>query len=407
MNRSRWAAPSTAFRFGAAVLLVIAFLAQSSWAGAAGRADREPEASLRGMLDGWRVRAGIVGATIAVAVEDGPVWQAASGFSDRDSRSRLEPGAPFRVASITKTFVATVVLQLAQGGQLALDDPLAKYVPDAPHADGVEIRHLLGHTSGIPDPSQTYGFGAEPLLKDRGKRWSRAEILGLVKKQERNFSPGSKYSYSNTNYLLLGDVIEAATGSGWVEEVRKRIIVPLGLRSTYVSGAPGEAGSPAETGALVSGYYDVDDDTVAENLNIGPWTSFDSIQGPAGAMVSSAPDLVRFGSALFEGRLLSKPALAKMMSPRYDGRYNGYGLGLEFKKPDFRNIVWAHTGAMPGFAASLVYLPKEKAVVAILANDGRSGPFHLTEVVQRKVFGRSVLPDPKPGILQRFLQIVS
>ena len=174
--------------------------------------------------------------TLAV---DGPGrsrFVAASGTEERDGDTPATAEAQFRVASTTKLFVATVVLQLVEEGRLRLDDPVSTYVPGFRHARGVTIRQLLNHTSGIPDYTRTDHFH-EGLLADRDREWSTDELLALVADVRRDFAPGTDYLYSNTGYLLLGRVIDTVTGSTWAAEVRRRILDPLRLQHTYVAGA--------------------------------------------------------------------------------------------------------------------------------------------------------------------------
>ena len=215
-----------------ALILVTAGCAQS----AALSVDDTPDEQLQQLLDQWRERADVPAVTLAV---DGPGHRrfvAASGTEERDGDTPATAEAQFRVASTTKLFVATVVLQLAEEGRLDLDAPVSGYVPGFRHARGVTIRQLLNHTSGIPDYTRTEHFH-EGLLADRDRAWSTDELLALVADVRRDFAPGTDYLYSNTGYLLLGRVVDTVTGSTWAGEVRRRILDPLRLQHTYVAGA--------------------------------------------------------------------------------------------------------------------------------------------------------------------------
>ncbi|HTE66733.1 MAG TPA: serine hydrolase domain-containing protein, partial [Candidatus Binatia bacterium] len=316
--------------------------------------------------------------TLAV---DGPGrsrFVTASGTEERDGDTPATADAQFRVASTTKLFVSTVVLQLVEEGRLRLDDPVSAYVPGFDHAHGVTIRQLLNHTSGIPDYTRTDHFH-EGLLADRDRVWSTDEMFALVADVRRDFAPGNDYLYSNTGYLLLGRVIDTVTGSTWAAEVRRRILDPLRLPHTYIAGA-----EPVP-GGVVPGYIDADMDGDVENVETGrPWPALETAEGPAGAIVSTAGDLAAFADALFRGRLLSPSTLKQMVAegPHHPRNAN-YGLGVEITRPDYRLTVWGHGGYTIGFKSALWYVPKQDLVVVVLANDARANTSDLAELVVR------------------------
>ncbi len=238
---------------------------------------------------------------LGVSTSDG-IWLGASGTRELGGTVGVTTNARFRVASITKIFVAVTVLQLVEERRLGLDDVVAQYLPDG-GVGSVTIRQLLNHTSGIPDYSMSDDFNAG-LLNHRERRWTAAELIALVKDKEPNFAPGTDYAYSNTDYIVLGEVIKKVSGRTWAEEVRRRILDPLNLDSTYIAGA-----EPARE-AVVPGYFDSDNDGDVENVETGgPWPALESSEGPAGAIVSTASDLVTFGEALFRGRLVQDSTL--------------------------------------------------------------------------------------------------
>jgi D-alanyl-D-alanine carboxypeptidase len=336
------------------------------------------DAGLPQLLDGWRRRADLPAVSVAVDTPDRQRVLAVSGTAERGGGAPVTVDAQFRVASITKLFVATVVLQLVQEGRLHLDDRLAAHVPTFPGGERITVRQLLNHTSGVPDYMRTARFG-QRLLEDRQRRWRADELLALVTSARPDFAPGTNYLYSNTGYVLLGQVIEAAAGSSWATEVRRRIIDPLGLRHTYVSGA-----EPVPGGVL-PGYFDADEDGDQENIETGrPWPSLETSEGPAGAIVSTAADLSVFGSALFRGRLLS-PAMLRLATAEgpHHPRTTNYGLGVEVLRPDYRTTVWGHGGFTPGFRSVLWYVPRDDLLIVVLANDSRANPQDLAELITR------------------------
>ena len=227
---------------------------------------------------------------LGVSTSDG-TWLGASGTPERGGTLGVSPNSRFRVASITKVFVAVVVLQLVEERRLELDEVVSHYLTDGAFGS-VTIRQLLNHTSGIPDYSMSDDFNAG-LLNHRDRRWAAAELLALVEDKEADFAPGTDYAYSNTDYIVLGEVIEKVSGRSWAQEVRRRILDPLNLDSTYIAGA-----EPAQE-AVVPGYFDTDNDGDVENVETGgPWPALETSEGPAGAIVSTASDLVTFGEAL-------------------------------------------------------------------------------------------------------------
>ncbi len=333
---------------------------------------------LAAIQDGWRRRAGVPGVVVAVRDGAGPTWTRASGTATREGTAPLDPDARFRVASITKTFVAVVVLQLAAEGRLGLDDPASRYVRGTPGLDGVTIRQLLDHTAGLPDYSAAQeGFGPG-LLRDRDRHWTARELLTISSSVQRDFPPGSDYAYSNSNYVALGLVVEAVTGTSWAAQVRTRIIDPLHLGATYVAGA--ERGP-----AVTAGYGDGDNDGDVENLETGrEWASLATSEGPAGALVSTAGDLATFADALFHGRLVDGSALRDMTTPTsHHPRAAGYGLGVEITRPDWTTTVWGHGGFLPGFRSTMWYVPTLDRVVVVLTNDSRGDTADLAELLLR------------------------
>jgi D-alanyl-D-alanine carboxypeptidase len=333
---------------------------------------------LQSTLDEWRLRADIPAAVLGVADSNGRTWVGDSGTLEQAGSVPVTTEARFRIASITKVFVSIVVLQLVEEGKLQLDAPLSHHIPAYPD-QRVRIRQLLNHTSGVPDYSMSDDFN-KGLLDHRDRRWTAAELLALVKDTKPDFTPGTDYAYSNTNYILLGEVIKNISGRSWAQEVRRRILDPLNLNSTHI------AGSEQVPEPVIPGYFDADNDGDVENIETGgPWPALETSEGPAGAIISTGPDLLAFGEALFRGRLVQEPTLRAMVAEGpYHPRFSNYGLGLEILRPDYRTTIWGHGGFLPGFKSALWYLPSRDAVIVVLANDARANPADLAELVARK-----------------------
>ena len=328
---------------------------------------------LPGVVTEWRRRTPVPAVVVATGVGE-----------DLDVVARgTSPDARFRIASITKSFVAVVVAQLVEEGVLGWDDLATEHLPAgsvaARLAAGATIRQLLSHTSGIPDYWRSEGF-TDAVLGDRARRWQPDELLAEVADRDPEFAPGAGYSYSNTNAVVLAQVVTHGAGRPWHAEIRRRILDPLGLASTYVAGF-----EPAR-GAVIGGRFDVDGDTASDPIPAGPWPALETAEHAAGAMVSTAADLARFGRALAGGRLVAPATLTQMTTPLpFGGRHAGYGLGLEVSQPDYATTVWGHGGSTAGFRSVLWVVPQRDAVIVVLTNEFRSNPADLAELLLRRL----------------------
>ena len=338
--------------------------------------DEELAGALDAALDDLQQEWDAPGIAAAVRLADGAIWSGASGVSDLDSDEAMEPGQPTKIASITKTFTATVVLQLVGEGVLDLDDPLEDWYPGVPGGHAISIRHLLEHSSGIPDYAATvgYSYGADDP-------WTDEELVALVDGEERLFEPGSSYSYSNTNYVLLGLVIVAASGVDWRAQVETRLLAPLELVATD---------SPDDTwGDIVPGYLSGNDQTDT----VHP-TTF----GAAGCMTSTVLDQVVWGASSLGSDLL-EPAEreARTEDARSIGGPYSYGLGI-LLWDHLGGVEVAHKGALPGYTSWTGFRPDEGIALALTANswvtDPDSGQYDpqwsvpLSEALWEVVLGR-------------------
>jgi D-alanyl-D-alanine carboxypeptidase len=284
------------------------------------------------------VEAGAPG--VLVRIRDGDVvWTSVAGLAESDVRRPVRAEDRFRIGSVTKTFVATVVLQLVAEGRLALDDTVEQWLPGVvPGRERITVRELLGHRSGlfdyVDDPRVFAPFAHRPAYV-----WRPRTLVELAVSHPPAFAPGERYAYSSTNYLLLELVVEAASGRPLRDHLRSRIFAPLGLRKTsfepfLVSGPYMHGHRPPSHQGVVTGPPR---DTSREAAS---WT------WGAGAIVSTAEDLDRFFSALLGGRLLSAALLRRMETARTAGSLR-YGLGLAvFPTPC--GDAWGHTGNAQG-----------------------------------------------------------
>uniref|UniRef100_UPI0015F0CAFB serine hydrolase domain-containing protein n=1 Tax=Streptomyces phytophilus TaxID=722715 RepID=UPI0015F0CAFB len=261
-----------------------------------------------------------------------------SGVAERDTQRAVPARGQFRIGSITKTFVATVVLQLADEGRLRLDDPVEKWLPGAvPDGSRITVRHLLGHTSGVYDYKRTLTVPPDPAFLDyRHRTWTPQEQIDrAVAHPPTSTPPGTAYAYSNTGYILLGEIIEKATGRTYAQEIGRRIIRPLRLHDTWLPGT-----YPRIRGAHMRGYVPIEQDggiPLVDFTEMNP-----SLFGAGGEMISTAGDLDRFFAALLGGRLLPDRLLDEMRTPSFGGK--AYGLGLTWKDTACGTTVYGNDG---------------------------------------------------------------
>ncbi|MGW7520772.1 serine hydrolase domain-containing protein [Streptomyces sp. NPDC054796] len=317
------------------------------------------------------------GTVAVVAQSAGPrgTRYATGGVADQATGERARPGDRFRIASTTKTFVATVVLQLVGEDRLSLDDTVEHWLPGVVSGNGndgsaVTVRQLLQHTSGLHDyaadlPQFTSKAG---YLADRYTTWPPERLVATALRHAPDFAPGAGWSYSNTNYLLAGMIIEKITGHSWNQEVTSRIIRPLGLHDTL---AP--TTNPRMPGRHLHGFSAFDEagpaiDVTALNPSAG---------GAAGAMISTTADLSRFYRALLGGRLLPPAQLAAMKTtvraPELDPAWAGvrYGLGLMEVPLSCGGTYYGHGGDVPGYTTRNGVSPDgRRAVVLNATGDG-------------------------------------
>lgn len=278
---------------------------------------------------------------------------AASGYGDMFRRVPADPKAKFRIASNTKAFVATVLLQLEAEGKLSMNDTVDRWLPGLVAANGndgrkITIRQLLNHTSGLPDYlNDLWISGSYVVDINPHKRWDPRALVKVATSKKSLSAPGTKFNYANTNYILGGLIIQAATGHHPAAEVSSRIIKPLGLTDTTFPEA-----DPKLYGNWLHGYFTIRD------------ISFSNVQvlGAAGAIVSTQEDLADFTRALASGRLLPPAQQRELQQVASD---KPYGLGVIMAKTPC-GTAWSHNGAALGYFSQWFTSPdgKTQAVVA-------------------------------------------
>ncbi|MFK0234946.1 serine hydrolase domain-containing protein [Streptomyces vinaceus] len=310
---------------------------------------------------------GAPGAMVRITGSGAPLTSAV-GVQDRTTGAAMDLNGRFRIGSVTKTFSSVVLLQLVDEDKISLDSPVNQYLPGLLPDDRITVRHLMTHRSGLSDYTNAMFDKTVPGFEAvRNKVFTYQELVALSLREPRTAEPGVSYQYSNTNFVVVGMLIEKATGHGVATEYEKRIIKPLKLKntsyvhpSTQIKGAhlhgylhPDEAGAP---------LVDSTEQTVS-------WAQ------SAGAMISNAADLNTFMSALLGGKLLKPAMLDAMltMTPTDAANSRFYGLGLRRYDLSCGTSVYGHTGTVQGFYTYAFATRDGKRSLAAVANTSNKG----------------------------------
>ncbi|WP_183562210.1 serine hydrolase domain-containing protein [Mucilaginibacter sp. SP1R1] len=287
--------------------------------------------------------------SIAISANGVLVYQNAIGYSqvNKDLKTPATIETKYRIGSISKMFTATMIFQLINEGKLSFETPLGSYFPQLPNAGKITIGEMLNHRSGL------HNFTNDSLYTTyMAVPKSEAEMIAIFARQKPDFEPDAKAEYSNTNFVLLGYIIEKLTGKTYAEELKKRVTSKIGLADTYY----GTKANPAKNEAYSYNYT-------------GQWTQMPetdmSIPGGAGAIVSTPADLVKFIDALFAGKLISQASLEVMKTMK-----DNYGMAM-FTIPFNDKKGFGHAGGIDGFSSLLIYFPQEKLAIAYTSNGVR------------------------------------
>ena len=296
-----------------------------------------------------------LGGVLLVAKGDKIIYQKAIGKGNMELNIPLSTDNVFRIGSITKQFTAVAILQLMEKGLLQLDDDITKFIPDYPvNGYHISVANLLSHTSGIKDMGDIQNLS--PDLRRRKN--SPADLVSLLRDQPFEFPPGTAFKYSNSNYILLGYIIERLSGLSYEQYIREHIFVPLGMTHAYYD-------SPEKIiPNRVTGYMQRQGDTVINAEYLDPTYAY-----AAGALVMTVEDLFKWHLGLYRYSILKKESLAKAVTPFVlnDGQKTKYGFGWDLDSLDGSAAI-QHSGSINGFSAYEIYLPKENIFVACFSN---------------------------------------
>ncbi|MEV3852387.1 serine hydrolase domain-containing protein [Streptomyces microflavus] len=340
---------STRAAFRAATLTALAAVT-ASLATAPGAAEATPARTpdpVQRQLDALVRGGGAPGALAHVVKAGGMVRHYTSGTGNLATGSAVSRDGSVRIGSNTKAYTATVVLQLVCEGEVALDEPVETYLPGLLRGDGIDgrtitIRQLLQHTSGLPEY-----MDQQAVLTNPRRYYEPRELVDRALDHPADFAPGARWSYSNTNYIVAGLLVQKVTGRPLGEEIKSRITDRVGLRHTYLP-APGDM---TVRGRHPHGYRRLTAD--------GPWRDYTRLDPSwgwaAGSMISTNSDLNAFYAALFSGRLLTPAQLTEMRATvpvDAEGAAPGtrYGLGVQSIPLSCGGRYWGHGGSLPGFS---------------------------------------------------------
>lgn len=369
-------------RYGPAVLLLLAAapaLCQPAPAAPATAPRTPDDARLIAAVDAAaaRVLADKAAAGFVVGIVQGGRVRLVRGYghADLENRTPVMERTVFRIGSVTKEFTAAAILLLAEQGKLSVDDPLAKYLPDFPRGGEVTIRHLLNHTSGIRNYTSVPDFATASMRQE----FTTDGMVALIRRSDPlyDFDPGTSYAYSNSGYLLLGAIVEKVSGQPYAQFLKANLLDPLGLRDTGIDDlaeiVPNRANGYEKAAESRTGF-----------ANASPISM--SVAAAAGAMRSTAADLLTWHAALLGGRVLKPASLATMTAPGRlkDGRLpvpappaagtpprppSSYGFGIMTGGQPGRRTI-GHGGSINGFNASLNTFPDDDMTVVLLTNTG-------------------------------------
>jgi CubicO group peptidase (beta-lactamase class C family) len=375
-----------------AIILSIAYAEPTAFVAA-----EQPEVGAIDQLLNGTFKPGEPGASAIVTRKGQAVFRKAYGMADLELQVPIEPDMVFRLGSVTKQFTAVAILMLEEQGKLSIGDPITKFLPDYP-AQGhtITVEHLLTHTSGI----RSYTEMPEWLPQWR-KDFTLNELIDFFKNQPMDFAPDEKWLYDNSGYILLGAIIEKASGQSYEDFIRTKIFEPLGMKRSYYDRT--EMIIPKR----VKGY-----ERTSSGFQNAPYLSMTQPYA-AGSLASSVDDLALWDSGLWSSKLLKPESLAKAHKAHVlkNGRVTGYGYGWAIGSYEGHRTV-EHGGGINGFASYVLSMPDDGVYVAVLTN-GSAGPDVSPERLAVQMAGIAigkpiVKPEAismKPGQLDRYVGV--
>lgn len=343
------------------------------FAQSASKADQGSDAALRQKLqeklNEFHAAGKFPGATVGFALADGTSFGLAAGLSSRESKTAMTPAMLMLQGSVGKTYVAAVALQLVQEKKLGLDDRIEKYLGGEkwfsrlPNARDITVRMLMNHTSGLVRYEFKEQF-VRDLTANPDKVWKPEELVSYILDTKAPFAAGQGWDYSDTNYIVLGIIIERITGNTYYQELARRILTPLGLRETIPSNS-------RTIPNLSQGYAGADNPFGGRDamLNAGQMVINPQFEWTGGGIASTAADLARWAKLLYEGKAFEPSLLSSMLEgvPAQLGPEAKYGLGVIIR-PTALGVSYGHSGFFPGYLTEVMYFPESKVAVSMQIN---------------------------------------
>jgi D-alanyl-D-alanine carboxypeptidase len=366
----------------AAAILIMTSLARATAQESLAGFDDQTVRALTAIAETGRTATATPGLVVGIWVPGKGKFVRAFGTGDLSTNAPLRLDDHFRIASNTKTFTATAVLQLVDKGSLRLQDHLQKFIPGIPYGNQITIKELLNMSAGIydftTDEELVKKFVDDPLLPG----WTPQDLIPVIQSHKPAFAPGTAVAYSDSNYVLLGLIVEKVTGRKLGDVIQTEILDKLGMRNTSYPTTPD---LPAP---FSRGYYPVTDASPREITEINP-----DFPAGAGAMISTLGDLRIWVKALATGKLLS-PATQKLrleINPfTGGGSATGYGLGI-YKLEGFLG----HNGAVLGYSSAMFYLPSSDATFVVIGNNSGDNTLAATNIFVGLAY--YLFPEQFPG----------
>lgn len=359
------------------LLILVARLAASAQKPVAATGSNVLKKELHMKLDEWHKAGKFPGATLGVVLADGESFGLAVGHSDRDKKTAMKPTDRMLAGSVGKTFALATALQLIKEGKIGLDDKIEKYFGKEawfdrlPNARDITVRQLMNHTSGLVRYEFKETF-TKDLTANPMKVWTPEERLAYLFGEKAAFEAGKGWDYSDTNYIVLGMIIEKVTGKRFYDEANRRVIKPLKLSNTIPQKGPKMKG-------VVQGYAGSNNpfggkDAMIEN---GKFVVNPQLEWTGGGYASTSEDLARWAKMMYEGKAFDASLLPQVLdgvaAPML-GRDTEYGLGVIIRQT-VAGQSYGHTGFFPGYVTDMMYFPEHRIAIAVQVNTSVPGVF--------------------------------
>jgi len=353
------------------LFLLVCFLSASAVCG-----QTSLQTALQLKLDEWHKAGSFPAATLGVVLANGESLGLSVGLSDRETKAPMKPTDRMLAGSVGKTFAAATALQLVKEGKIGLDDKIEKYLgrepwfSRLPNAKEITVRQLMNHTSGLVRYEFKDQF-TKDLTANPEKTWKPAELVAYLLDEKPPFEAGKGWDYSDTNYIVLGMIIEKVTARRFYDEANRRLLKPLKLTDTIPQDGPRLKG-------VVQGYAGPNNPFGGSDAMIlgGKFAINPQFEWTGGGYASTAQDLARWARMIYEGKAFSPDLLPKVLdgvpAPML-GRESKYGLGVIIRQTT-AGTSYGHSGFFPGYMTDMMYFPEQQVAVAVQVNTsvGRS-----------------------------------